>query len=696
VSGVVYDDDQPAKIWYKIDNGPFVEIDIEHSYSIPIALKSLADNEHTVTLYAEDIYGVRGEEIVRHIRVSLEEPKAEVRAPSFETTNKGVIDVVGVSSDKNGIAKVEVSLDNGNTFNLAEGTESWKYRFDTRVIQDGTHVVFVRVYDKYDTTGLYSSLINIDNTAPSIRLELPLDGSRTGETLFISGQTTDNISLEQVRAKISNIDPKQPAIPAAFADIPFENELIISRGLDIKALPEGFYNLEVRGFDRAGNVTRISRNFQVYRGEDRNRIEFLYPLNGEKAQGMFNLYGRVVSEDPAASLVLYIDGTNVAVTELTAAGFFKFTVTPEMIADGEHQLTVSAMVSNDKVIKSEPHSIIYKSDGPWVTIDNLIMGDFAIDRPWLMGTAGYSFSEEDAIALRSKETGDEERDRLEAKTVDKVEISFDNGKTFHPTESGKKWRYRLETGDMPEGYHFMIVRTTMENGEIAVCRSIVQVDKTAPIVRLISPGEGGRYNNEVTFSGLSSDDVQLDSVMLSLRPGDKSSYAIPAFIQGLYLDWHFWGATLYDVGLGLTFFDDNVKIQLQFGQFTDEQRSVFTDSMPRYGGNVYGLKLLANVVYLPMDYFLGPDFSWLSATGAIGANFSLFDETQSGKAQILSAILVQLEFPRITLGKRTTFRTFSLYTEGQFWFIPTDVDSSEVNIDSVLPHITGGIRLSIF
>jgi hypothetical protein len=324
------------------------------------------------------------------------------------------------------------------------------------------------------------------------------------------------------------------------------------------------------------------------------------------------------------------------------------------------------------------------------------MGDFAVDRPWLMGTAGYAFTEEEVLALESKETPKEEKRRLENKTVESVEISFDNGKSFQRTESGKKWRYRLETGDLREGYHFMLVRAKMQTGEVAVTRTIIQIDKTAPTIRLISPGDGGRYNNELVFSGLSSDDIELDSVMLSLRPGDKSRYAIPAFIQGLYFDWHFWGATLYDVGIGLTFFDDNVKLQVQFGQFTQEQREVFTTSTMRYGGNVFGLKLLANVVYLPLDYFFGPDFYWLSATAAIGANFSMFSETQSGQPQILSAILLQLEFPRVTLPKRKTFRTFSLYTEGQFWFISTDIDSSEVNIDSILPHITGGIRMNIF
>ena len=47
---------------------------------------------------------------------------------------QNVLPVKGSATDPNGIAKVEISLDNGNTFNLADGTTDWSYRFDTRVI----------------------------------------------------------------------------------------------------------------------------------------------------------------------------------------------------------------------------------------------------------------------------------------------------------------------------------------------------------------------------------------------------------------------------------------------------------------------------------------------------------------------------------------------------------------------------------
>ena len=305
-------------------------------------------------------------------------------------------------------------------------------------------------------------------------------------------------------------------------------------------------------------------------------------------------------------------------------------------------------------------------------------------------------AEDELIAAKTKGASKELKAMVDAKSVEKVELSLNNGKSFEEVSKTGKWRYRVENEDIAEGYHFLLVRATMKNGEVAVTRTIVQVDKTKPSIRLISPGEGGRYNQNLEFSGLASDDVALKSVTLALRKGDKASYEVPAFIQGLYFDWHFWGATLFDIGAGLSFFDDNVKLQVQWGQFTQEQRNQFSKTNMRYGGDsVFGGKILANVAYIPFRYFLGPDWEWLSANVAVGANFSRFNESTSGKAQILSAMLCQLEFPRITFAKQKMFRTIAFYTEGQLWFIPTDVNS-EVEIENLVPQISVGLRVNVF
>lgn len=705
ISGVVYDDDGDSTIFYKIDKGEYTQLpEMGTSFAIDIPFNTMTDNEHTIYVYAVDINGVKGPVTERKIRVSTEEPKGAVELPRIETSNKGLVKVSGVASDKNGIEKVLISLDNGNSYNNTIGTEQWSYTFDSRAIPNGTGVIFIKVFDKYGIQGLYSSLINIDNEAPEMVLDYPLDYSATTGPLFFSGYAFDNVNITDLYVTIRSLDGK--SVPSSMRKIDFSLERIIAKNIDISSLENGSYNIELTALDKAMNATHISRNIELNKNKPLATVNLLYPLNGEHKQGQFNIYGNAVADKPIEKLSLYIDDKFVADTQLTPSEYFIFNLSADNLDTGVHTYRVDATVEGGKVISSRNQTVEYSSAGPWVKIDNFTYGDFAIDRPYIIGSAGYALDGDETEIAKMKLKNvpkDQKAEVIEAKSliaekkVQKVELSFDNGKTFNLVSKGERWMYRVENQDLDEGYHFMLVRATMRNGETAIERTIIQIDNTAPKIRLITPGQGGRYNQELVFSGLSSDDVGLKDVKLALRKGDKASYAVPSFIQGLYLDWHFWGATLFDIGVGLTFFDDAVKLQFQWGQFTQEQRNMFSRTDLRYGGDsVMGVKILANVAQIPFSYFLGHDWEWLSSSVSVGAQFSRFNETGSGDAQILSALLAQIELPKVTFPKMKMFSSFSAYTEFSLWFIPTDVSGDEVDIENLVPQISEGIRVNIF
>ncbi|MCQ2591414.1 MAG: Ig-like domain-containing protein [Treponema sp.] len=721
ISGVIYDDDGDSKIWYKIDDEDYRLYADQPgtSFAINIPLVSMTDNEHTVSVYAVDINGVKGEEVTRTFRISLEEPKGGVDSPTIENSVRDVIEIKGHASDENGIGKVEISLDNGNSYNDAVGCEEWSYTVDTRAIPSGTQVVFLRITDNYGITGLYSSLINIDNTAPSISLELPLDDSVTTGDVFFSGYAYDDVEITKMTITVRNMDKTSEAISRSL-----KTDNIISEVISIESLDDGYYNILVTGEDMAGNKTNVSRNIHLNKTLPPAQVDILYPLNGEHKNGKFNIYGQAsanISSD-ITSLRLYIDDKFIKETSLTFAGFFKFEITPSEpvetgeidengnpvrivqseMSDGVHEYRVDAVLANGQQVSSLPQTITYSCFGPWITLDNFSYGDFAINRPWFKGTAGYVVNPDEITAAKAKDAKKELKEAVSAKSIAHIEVSLDNGKTFRELSTDGKWQYRVENEDMPEGHHFLLVRATMNNGETAIDRFILQVDNTSPTVKLINPAKGGHYNQKMEVSGLSQDNVLLKDVVISLRKGDKSSYELPSFIQGLYVDFHFWGASLFDMGVGLTFFDDNVKLQFGWGQFTAAQREGASKILGidytnmRYGGdNILTGKLLANLSTIPFSYFFGRDWSWLYASFALGAQFSRFNETNSGRGQILSAVVGQLEFPRVQLHGRTTFSAFSFYTEGSLWFIPTDVQGS-VDIKNLVPQIAIGVRANIF
>lgn len=701
VSGVVYDDDGECEVWYRIDRSEYKKIEKKGTnFAIDIPLHSMTDNEHSISVYAVDINGVKGNEVSRKFRVSLEEPKGNVLVPTIDTSVHQLITISGDASDKNGIEKVQISLDNGNSYNDAIGTEKWSYTVDTRVIPGGTQVVFLKITDKYGIQGLYSSLINIDNEAPNMQLELPLDDSSTTGMLFFSGYAFDNVGLTELYVTIRNLEKSGQSEKRTI-----NIDRIIGQSLDITNLPNGFYNVELTGKDKAGNSTNVSRNIHLEKNKAKAVVDILYPLNGETKQGIFNIYGSAESEFQIDNLKLYIDDKLADETQLTRTGYYKFELNPEKLTEGLHKYRVDSVLNNGTTVASREQTITYSPTGPWITIDNFTYGDFAINRPYLRGQAGYSISEDELLFSRTKEATKEMKEATAAKKVVKTEISFDNGKTFTQISKNEKWNYRIENQDIKEGYHFLLLRATMKNGETAITRTIIQIDNTSPTIKLISPANGGRYNQVLDVSGLSNDDIELDDVTVTLRKGDKASYEIPSFIQGIYLDFHFWGATLFDIGAGFTAFNDVVKVQVQWGQYTQGQRDAVSNMLGqttttlRYGGSsIFGIKILANVLDVPFSFFFGHDWEWLSASLAVGANFSLFNETSSGSSQVLSALIAQLEFPKIKIANMKVFSRFSFYTEGSIWFIPTDTDitSSLVEVKKVVPQIAVGIRVNIF
>ena len=732
-SGVMFDDDRIRQVYWKIDNGGEQIITAENGFSIPILLSSLTDNDHSVTVTAEDIYGVKSEPVTRNFKVSLAEPVAAIVSPLYDKVLRDVVEIKGNANDENGIQSVGVSLDNGNTFNTVYGSgwyegsgrrisqTEWSYQFNTIILKDGPHVVFIRVWDGLGVPATYASMINIDNTPPEVILDSPGDGSVSVGSVSVMGRTIDP-NLESVVLELRSLEGAQIAPDLRARRL--RTDQILRDTLDLRSHVDGLYNITVVATDSAGNITRTSRNFELTRTTIQNHIEILYPLDNEIVSGEFNMFGITGGPEKAGSVTLYINNVAVITSEVDDDGYYKFNLERGRFVPGKNSITVRSSFGGDRTVTSREHNVFYNTDGPWVTIDSFTFGQFAYERPYLYGRTGYILSEEDIALLADRNTDKEVRDAIRAKKIDKTEISFDNGINFIRTGPGRNrdsnFSYRLETGDMTEGMHYILVRTTMKNGETAVTRMLVQVDKTPPVIRLISPETGGRYNERIAYSASATDDVELDSLTYHLRVGNKSAYEIPGFLQGLYLETTIppfikqlvnevpnfplgGGATYMDFGLGLSFFDDNVKIQVQYGMMTNDQWVSLggRSGEVRYGGHVLGIKLLANVYQLPFGAFAGPDWEWLFASFALGANFSLFDMgregyTQSGSPTWMSALLLQIEFPKVTIPKWKYLRTFSIFTEGQLWFVPTDVNAEALGIDVVIPHIIMGFRMYIF
>jgi hypothetical protein len=683
MSGMVFDDDRVKSVYYRLDGGEPIRMEGGSNFSIPLAIDSISDNRHTVEVTAEDIGGLMSDTMSTSFVVSKSEPESALDSPRIDEHVKGVIVLEGRSWDPNGIGEAGVSFDNGHTFNRVRGMEEWEYRLDTRMLADGTQALLVKAADKTGVEGLFTTTINIDNSAPEILLDEPKDGQIVTGHLRLEGRAHDNIALSSLTASIIPIEEDQEeTLPSV--TYPLSTEGIFSKEIALSGSEPGWYNLKIEAIDRADNVQYLSRIILVQESSEADKIELLFPAEGSTLSGLFTLSGRVESQSLSqlSNVSILIDDRILGSAPIRENGYFSLDIGPEDLAAGEHRFAVEAIFSRDSRLRSEDRIFRYARVGPWIKISSFNVGDFVAGRPFLEGEAGYYLdpvAESDEEALRRYE---ETQKRY---AVRQVEVSFDNGRSFRRADGKGLWKYRLETQDIPNGKLRVLVKALFSQDRTAITQSLLQVDTKAPELAILNPEEGNRFNERLDVTGTARDVNGLQEVSVALRQGDKSRYAVPKFIQGSYLDSHMLGATYADLGLGLTFFDDNVKLQLQIG----------VSPPGRFSGLVIGAKLLANIAVLPFSYFFGPSWDFFSMSLAIGANFSYFTMSEGSIAfteegLVLAAIVGQIEFARFHIASWRMFHTYSLYTEGQLWFISSDVSAG------LEPRITFGLRIGIF
>ncbi len=732
ISGMAFDDDDINKILYRIDEGDFIEIEGANSFEIPIQIRNITDNKHKVEIKAVDPGGVESEIKVLTFNVSKNEPVSHLLEPSIENTMMGQISISGESSDENGISKVLISYDNGNTFNkteiilpptekelgdaeiyelspedernssqieipedtdyLSEENEviitneiqtsvQWKYILDTELIKDGTHSLLIKAIDNNDVEGLYTSLINIDNTEPNIDLPQIFDGLQIIDSFDLRGLVNDNIELAAVNIELQKLNISGEEYindPESIISLDLPGEEIILQNIDMSHFPTGWINLRVTASDRAGNISSISRNIEKIESLNYNRIILYSPAEGEIISGSLIIQGKIESLNKPTKAALYIDGFPATQIDIKDSGYFHAKLDQEKIEDGVHNLTLEVELADGNILKMDEREITFSKLGPWISIDNFSAGDFASNRPWITGTAGYNYEipqlDEKALKAFNKE-----------REIKKIEFSIDNGRTFDTAKEGEVWKFRLETQEIKNGELGILVRARFSDGATAVTKTQVIVDDIAPRIEMIAPGEGMKFNDTISISGIGNDRYGLQNISVALREGDKSKYQIPSFIQGLYIDAHFLGSTYTEIGAGLTFFDDNVKLQLQLGMAPPG----------RFNGFVIGTKILANIAVLPYEYFFGYDWNFLSSSFAVGATFNYFTMSEeeisfTDQGLVLGALIGQIELVKVTLPDRKLFTSFSLYTEGQLWFISSDVSGG------VEARIAFGLRTNIF
>ncbi|MDD3493480.1 MAG: Ig-like domain-containing protein [Candidatus Thermoplasmatota archaeon] len=138
-------------------------------------------------------------------------PTISLNSPADDATVSGTVTISGTASDSDGtVESVQVQIDAGS-WQMATGTTSWTYSWDTTSVSDGSHTISAWVSDDDDCSTFVSITVTVNNTpsnqAPTVTIIAPTSGTQLKGRFTIRGTASDpdgNESLERVELKIGN------------------------------------------------------------------------------------------------------------------------------------------------------------------------------------------------------------------------------------------------------------------------------------------------------------------------------------------------------------------------------------------------------------------------------------------------------------------------------------------------------------
>jgi hypothetical protein len=513
----------------------------------------------------------------------------------------------------------------------------------------------------------------------------------------LTGRVSDNITLKKLTLQI--ISGTNPNFQRTFDLKP---DFVINDSVSLAGYPLGEYIIRIVAQDLADNETLVSRKIVFDPNDTAAEIAIYNPLPGEIHSGPVRVAGIVSGAFRPSEVTLMMDDRPLDFVPVDRFGIFSYEIPDEKLpSEGAYKISAFYNSETNAKIVSPEYTLYYSAHGPILQLDSHHDGDVITGRPWLTGQAWVSVPEpEEPLSRRQRS---EQRNELKVK---RIMVIHDNGRTFKSADGKDEWKFRLETSELPRGPHPVLVRAEFANGDEAIRRVMVYVDTTLPQVETLSPPEDSVHRDNIRVYGTAEDNYELSSVEIALRKGDKFFYSVPAALRGLYFDVKALGATYFDVGLGLSLFDDNVRIQAQFGITPNDRVEHSMASGGRFVGYVYGIKLLANIFYLPFSWLFGLDWGFYSMNLALGANFSYFMMDDWRTPLFMGAILAQWDVANIDMKffkpNWKYFRNFALYLQPELWFASSDaqwtIDASgnTIQVKKLIFRMTVGLRINWF
>ena len=199
LAGTASDNVAVASVQYRVNGGAFTATGgTLSSWNVPSIALSAGSN--TVDVKATD---TAGNTFTKTLTVILDTtpPSATITSPGSNPAyvTSSPVAVAGTASDNFLVSLVEYSTNGGTTYSPATGTTSWSA--PSVVLAAGSNTVTIRVTDGAGNTFVTSTVIILDNQAPTVAITTNGGANFTTNAtpLALAGTASDNFLVSQVQ-----------------------------------------------------------------------------------------------------------------------------------------------------------------------------------------------------------------------------------------------------------------------------------------------------------------------------------------------------------------------------------------------------------------------------------------------------------------------------------------------------------------
>ncbi|TFG83673.1 MAG: hypothetical protein E4H20_04965 [Spirochaetales bacterium] len=612
VSGTASDDIGVTLVEFSTDNGAtFMPATGKTAWSAVIDTTGFSDGGFPVMVRATDKVGGMAYDFVTVI-VDNTGPTVSIINPSAGQAVSGFLPLIGLGNKVDDVwYKIDLAA-----YELAAGTFVWNAVIDTTQLLEGPHTI--TVYGSRDNPSALSPdttvSFTVDQTIPSVAIDLPASGSYLKGNVSFSGTATDDNGVSGVDISFNGGSVWTNTVGTLSWNLAY----------DTTAVPDGARTVIVRAKD----ITGLSGTTSIPVVIDNNdpTVSITTPVTGITANSVIHFIG-TASDGVGVEKVELQFGTSSSFVTVNGTTSWNLDVDPALYDNGSYAVTVRA---TDFAANSAQNSINVKVD------KNL---------PVLSGIGGIVASQhyKGIIAISGSSSDADVGDTITDIQVKAGAGAFVTASGFTPGNAA--WTHDLDTAGFPNGATAVTLRVTDNWGGNTDTVFNVTFDNAAPSVAISQPDTGIQVSGNILVTGSVFDAISINTLVLRIKDANDVGWPVDANIKpsvsgGLWS--YLWDTAAFDADIDITI--EVAVSDLAGNAVTDTvtvQRTVNTPSVsiisPANGVYKAGTVTVTGTASTPAGTITAVDVriddgSWIPVTTVDGwANWSVdLDSTPAG------------------------------------------------------------------